>query len=266
MTLTRWVLHDHRRGTAGWAVGMVGMVVFVAVFFPSMRDNAEMTAAIEDLPDSLKALAGLVGDVSFTSPPGYLHSQFLTTMLPLLLLVLGIGLGARESAGVEEDGLLEASLTMPVSRRRSWAQRAIAIGVLVAVQAIVALAAVVVVGPSVGLLDGVAIVDLALACVAAALLALVHAAVAYAVGCATGRRGLAIAVATAVAAIGYLLEGLSSLSRPAETAALASPWHWYLDRVIVVDGISWTTLTLPVVVSVVLVVIGGRVFETRDLR
>ncbi len=257
MTLARWLVHDHRRGIVGWAAGMVGMVAFVAVFFPSMRDNPEMAAAIDDLPDSLKALAGLVGDVSFTSPPGYLHSQLLTTMLPLLLVVLGIGLGARESAGIEEDGLLEAALTMPVSRRRSWCERSAAIAGLVILQATVrARRRRRRRRPMVGLLDGVAIGHLALACLAAALLALVHMAVAYAVGCATGRRGLAIAVATVVAAVGYLVEGLSSLSPPAETAALVSPWHWYLDRVIVVDGVSWATLVVPAAVALALVAAG----------
>ena len=47
-------------------------------------------------------------------------------MLPLLLLVFAIGLGARAIAGSEQEGTLELLLSNPVTRRTVVAERYLA--------------------------------------------------------------------------------------------------------------------------------------------
>lgn len=56
-------------------------------------------------------MLGIDDVIGLTSAAGYLHARLFSTILPVVLLVFGIGLGTRALAGAEEDGTLE--LTLP---------------------------------------------------------------------------------------------------------------------------------------------------------
>ena len=57
------------------------------------------------------------GDI--TSGAGYLDAELLSLMLPLLVIVLAIGSGARTYAGEEEGGRLELVFSYPLRRRNA---------------------------------------------------------------------------------------------------------------------------------------------------
>jgi len=77
---------------------------------------------LSQLPESLKAMFG-PGIADYTSPAGYYSSELFSFMVPLLLLVFGIGFGANTIAGEEEKGTLGFLLTNPVPRWRVVADK-----------------------------------------------------------------------------------------------------------------------------------------------
>jgi ABC-2 type transport system permease protein len=121
-------------------------------------------------------------------------------------------------------------------------------------------------GAPFGVLDGVSLPGLLGACAGIFGIALLHASIAFAVGAATGRRGPAIAVATAIAVGGYLVQSLLSLTDALAPLRTITPWHWYLDRNMLADGPAVTAIVLPLVVSVPVVLAGWAAFRRRDLR
>ena len=245
---------------------MVLTVAFTVALWPSVRGQQQYEDLLRELPDAVRALVGAQGDIPFTSPAGYLQSRVFATVLPVLLLVFGIELGTKAVAAAEEDGTLEPVLAQPVTRARLLAERYAAMVALVLGLAAVSTVALIVMGLPAGVLDGVSIGRLTLATAAAGGLGLVHATVAFAAGCAFGRRTLASAIATTIAVSGYLLHGLTSVIDVAGPVRMLSPWHWYLEQNLLADTAGFSALVLPLVVSTALVVAGRARFARRDLR
>lgn len=266
MIIGRRFIVERRRSLLWWTAGVVGLVLFTAAFFPSVKGQASFEEVYEDLPASLRAMFGATADLGITSAPGYLQGRLFGSLLPVVLLVLAIGQGVRATAGAEEDGTLEQLMTLPVRRRDVLLQRAAACGIVVVAITAAALATTLVVGPAVGLTDGVSLVHLAAAFANVTALAIVHGALALCIGAATGRRALATGVASAVAAGGFLLQGLLAASEPPAWTKWLSPWHWYLGRPALVDGWTWAAIVIPLGLIVVLVVSATAAFERRDLR
>ena len=265
MTVLRRFLRDRRRAYLWWSLGMAAMVGLTVAFYPSIRGEASFEELMEDLPEAVRALVGAETGIAFTSPAGYLHSRMFASLVPILLLIFGIGLGARAIGGSEDDGTLEFLLANPVTRRRVALERAV--GVVVLVLALTAFGAVALfaLGPTVDVLDGISAGRIGAAWSASAALAMVHAALAFAVGAATGRRAPALATATVVAVGGYLLEGLLAVTDTLGPLRVVSPWHWYLERNTLADGPTATGVVAPVAVTVVLALVSAWRFERRDL-
>ncbi|CAM5692465.1 hypothetical protein SMICM304S_03933 [Streptomyces microflavus] len=92
-----------------------------------------------------------------------------------------------------------------------------------------------------------------------ALLAVLHAGIAYAiVGFGFGR-GPALGVAAGVLVVGYLLHGIAPMSDALEPLANVSPWEWALGSDPLLNGVPWGGVALLVAVSVVVV-------AARDVR
>ena len=266
MIVLRRFLRDRRRSLAWWSAGMVALVAMTVAFYPSIRGEESFEELMRDLPAAVRALVGAQSGVPFTSPPGYLHSRMFTVIVPVVLLVFGIGLGARVVAGPEDEGTLEPVLANPVSRRRLLVERALAVVVLVLGLTAVGALALVALGPPTGVLDGIGLGHVVQAWGAALSLTLLHAGVALAVGAAWGRRAPALGAAAALAVGGYLLEGLLSASDRTSSLLRASPWHWYLDRNALVEGTTIEATVVPLAVATLAVTLGAWRFERRDLR
>jgi ABC-2 type transport system permease protein len=257
---------ERRRSLLWWAAGVVGLVVFTAAFFPSVRGQVSFEEVYEDLPASLRAMLGTTAELGITSAPGYLQGRLFGSLLPVVLLVLAIGQAVRATAGAEEDGTLEQLVILPVRRRDVLLQRAASCGIVVVAITALALVATLVVSPAVGLTDGVALADLVAAFANVAALAIFHGALALCIGAVTGRRALASGVASAVAVGGFLLQGLLAASDPPGWTKWLTPWHWYLGRPALVEGWTGPALAIPLAAAAVLVVAATLSFERRDLR
>lgn len=260
------LLADRRRSFVWWTLGMVGSALLIVAFWPSVNGNTAYDEALEDLPESMRALAGVSAELTLSEPAGYLNSQWIATLFPIVLLVFGIGAGAAAIAGAEAEGSLEDLLDGPVTRREASIGRLKAVWALVVLLGMVGLLAVLVPAPFVGLLDGLPVSDLVAASVAMVVLALLHTSLAFALGAATGERGVALGGASAVAVLGYLLYGIGQGAENLRILSDVSPWGWALDPPPIIDGFTLMSIVPSLLLALVLPVVGIWSFERRDLH
>ena len=266
MTAFRRLIADRRSGGKWWVLGMAFGVGSTMALWPTLRASDEIDKVVQDLPTSMRALIGIQEGIPLVSAAGYLQARLFSTLLPVLLLVFGIGLGARAVGGAEEDGTLQLTVTAPVPRRRLAGERLAASVVLMLGLAGVGVVTAIAVGAVVGVFDDLSVARLLMAAAAVSTFALLHLALAFAVGAAVGHRGPAIGVASAVAVGGYLLHGLSASAPALHDARALSPWWWLLDRNLLVQNPTFLALGLPVVLAVLLAYVGLLAFDRRDLR
>jgi ABC-2 type transport system permease protein len=269
MTMTAILTHTlwrRRTSLVWWALAIAGMCALLAVAYPTVRDNNELDKTFADLPQGVQALLGLSGGNLLSSPTGYLDSQFYANVLPIMLLVFGIGLAAWTIAGDETAGSLELLLANPVSRVRVAVARLAALVLLMASLCAVCFVTLVVLSPATGLNDGLPAARVAAATIAAALLAVTFAAVAFAVGAATGNRPAALGAAAAVAVAGYVLEGLSQQIHALRPLQTVNPWHWLLGHDPLRHGFVWQSWVPPVLATLVLAAAGLPRLARRDLH
>lgn len=266
MTVCARLLADRRRGALWWTLGTVAGVAAVVGLWPSVRDNDDIEQIVEDLPASLRALMGTQEGIPLSSAPGYLQARLFSTMLPVVLVVYSISLGSRTIGAPEEDGTLQLAMTAPVTRRRVATERLVAAVLLVVGLSLAGLVTAVGLGALVDIFPDVTVGRMVVATVAVTELALLHLAVAAAVGAGSGRRGPAVSVASAVAVGGYLLHGLAASAEAVRGVRVVSPWWWLLDRNLLVQDPTFLSLGLPLVLSAAVLVTGLLWFERRDLR
>jgi len=263
--LTARLLRDRRASTLWWALGLAVTVALVAISYSTVQGQTELDQSIEDLPESVKVLLGVGENLSLTSPAGYLNSQLFANLLPILLTIYGVGVGAQVIAGNEATGRLELLLAHPVSRRRVAVERAVGMVTLLAAPALTCWVVLAVLVPLNDLSVGAGPLSAAVA--SSALLALVHTAIAFGIGAWTGRRGVAIAVAASITAGGFLVQSLASLSDTLRPLRWLSPWQWFLDRPAIVEGWNGAARPAMACIAVTLVVMAAGIarFERRDL-
>ena len=254
-------VHDARRGLVGWGLGIAGLVLLTCSVYPSIGGNADLQQAIENYPEELKAFVG--GSLDFSTGAGYLNGELFSLMLPLLLLVYGIGAGARAIAGEEEAGTLDLLLANPLRRERLVLEKLGAIAALLALLAVVTY--VVVVASDALFSMDVGAGPIAAAVVVTWLLALLHGTLALLVGAATGSRALAIGAAAAAAVAGYLLDGLGNLVDVLEPFQPLAPWHWYTAGDTLRHGLAAGWTLLLVAATILVAMAAPPLFARRDL-
>ena len=267
MIVATRLLRDRVWSLLWWSVGMIGLVLLTTAFYPAVKkEGAALNELVQNLPDSVKALMAYDERIPLTSPAGYLNARLFAILAPVLVLVFAIGLGAQAIGGFEEAGLMEPLLANPITRGRVALERyAASVALLVSIVAVLAVASVALAAPF-GALEGVSIAGLVGACAAVGCLALLHGSIAFAVGAARGRRAPAIAAAAVIAVTGYLIQSLQSVTDVLDAFRFVNPWHWYLKRNMLVDGVPPEALIGPLAVSAVLFAVGWFVFRRRDLR
>jgi len=198
-------LRERLRPTLFWALGTVFLIAVTIASYPAIRDNPELASFAEDLPDFIQALVG----EDLVSPAGYLNSQVYLSMLPILLLILAVGRAASTLAGEEQEGTLELTLAHPITRTRLLVEK---------FAGVVAAVAVLFVATWASTWLGALAVDmdisagaLAAGTLSVCLLALAFGSITFAIGAATGRRGVALGAGAGLAAVTWLLYGIAPL-------------------------------------------------------
>ena len=261
--LFRRGVRDHQRSLAAWCVGVVAYVGLIVAIFPSIEGSPELDELIANYPDVLKELFGLGEGGSITSGAGYLDAELFSFMLPVLVLVLAIGSGARTFAGEEDAGRLELVLSYPVR----WGAAVLAKGLAVGAEVVLVCAAT---GLALLVFDPLAGLDLApgrfvAAMTSLAALGLLFGWLALSIGAWTGSRALAIGGPAGLAALGYLVNGLHAVAGWLDPFRFMSPF-WLVGSSPLQGGLRcWGILAL-MCVAVVILVAGALLVERRDLE
>jgi beta-exotoxin I transport system permease protein len=261
--LTRRGLRDHRRALVGWCLGVAGYVGLIAAIFPSIESSPDLDELIDSYPDVLKSLFGLESGASITSGPGYLDAELFSLMLPLLVLVLAIGSGARAIAGEEDAGRLELLLSYPLRRRDAVLAKGAAVAVEVLVVCAVAGIVLFVLDPllDLGLSTGRLLESLA----SLVALGLLHGWLALSVGATVPSRALAIGVPVGLAASAYLVNGLHGLAGWLDPFRFLSPF-WLVGSSPLGGGVNVAGVLVVLAVGLSVLTAGSLLIERRDLQ
>jgi ABC-2 type transport system permease protein len=261
--LFRRGLHDHRRSLLAWSVGVVAYIGLIVAIFPSIEGSPEFDDLLESYPEILKELFGIVEGGSLTSGAGFLDAELFSFMLPLLVLFLAIGSGARTFAGEEDAGRLELVLAYPVRRRDA----VLAKGLAVAAEVLFLCAAVglslLVFDPLVDL--GLEVEHIAGAAATLAALGLIHGWLALSIGAATASRALAIGVPAGLAAAAYLVNGLHGVAGWLDPLRFASSF-WLVGSSPLQGGTRAWGVVVVLVAAAAILALGATLVERRDLE
>jgi ABC-2 type transport system permease protein len=232
VNILRKSFDDRRRGFIGWAIGIIALSAFILAFYPSIKSSPQFEEAYKQLPDALRSI---VGDVSLTSPAGYLERQLFLYTIPILFFVFSIGHGADAIAGEEQRHTLDLLMSTPVSRARAVVEKFGATFAGLTGLGLVLLLTLVVGTRLVGM--GIGVARLAAATVGAVLLGLAIGALALAIGSATGKKGLAVGVASTAATACVFCELTRSADRRPEGHPAAVALLLLLGRIAAGKGV-----------------------------
>jgi ABC-2 type transport system permease protein len=201
--IARYDLYSRRRSTIWYAVGMALYMLVIVVLYPSFKHSTELNKLTEG-NSPLAALFGATG--TLTSPAGWMNVNAYANFLPLIILLLTIGYGASAIAGQSEDGTLGLVVLLPLARERILAGKVAAMIVQALILALTVAACVYIGRAFQVTLDPW---HVATATLAVLMLGLDLGLIALAVGAATGDRSTAAGIASALAAIWYLISSLA---------------------------------------------------------
>lgn len=252
---------DSVRGLLGWSAGLAAVCLLYLPLYPSMRQTDLLSAKLDALPTEM--LDGLGMDtLTMGTPAGYAEQTIFAMLGLLIILIAAIGHGARAIAGDEENGALELVLAHATGRRSLVTARCAVLVIFVAALALVT-------GVTVSLLNEPSQLELPAEGIAAAstalgMIALLHGMLALAVGAATGRRTVALAVASVVAALGYIARNMGE--RIAGWVPDVSPFEWGMGSQPLTNGFDWAGLGGLAAGCGILALIALFFFGRRDLR
>src|SRR3990167_759374 len=119
--IKRWML-------LSWCLGIVALVVFTMVFYPTMSKT--LGQSLKDVPDSLKSFVG--DSATYSTIAGYADLQVFAQLVTMTL-IFGVILFTGLIAGEESDGTLQTLLVQPVTRTRVYFEKLLSAMVLLAV-------------------------------------------------------------------------------------------------------------------------------------
>jgi ABC-2 type transport system permease protein len=262
-SVTGKTLYERRFGLAGWAAELAGIVALIVAIYPSFAHVHALKSLSQAFPRELSAFVGYGGVVDYTSPVGFLGTELFAVTLPLLMLALAIGSGARAIASEEEVSTLDLLLANPLSRTRLVLEKTAALALELALLTATIFFGLLVATRAVGV--HIAAGKLAAAALFVFLLGLLFGSFAVAVGAATGKHALAVGIPSGAAAIAYLLNGVAPLVAWLDPLKILSPFYHYTAPAPLRHGFALGHATVLLAVSAALVVVAVWSFDRRDL-
>ncbi len=253
-------LRLRRRSVYGYTIGLAAYALVIVAIYPSFRSDASLDQLLTNDP-TMAALFGVSG--SLTSPTGWLNANLYANFVPLVILLITIGYGASCLAGQDEDGTLGLIATLPVSRRKIVLQKAVAL-IALALPAALATMACVLVGRGFDLdVDAGALVGIT---VGVLLLGVDFGALAMLIGAASGSRGTALGVTSALAAAAYLISSLAPVVHWLAPARFASPFFYAVGDGQLDHGLPLPWFGVLAGIAVAAVTASIAAFERLDLH
>lgn len=255
----KW-LWDIRRSILGWTVAILFVGCGYAAFWPTMN-NEELQQLLENYP---QAILQALNYTDIASPEGYLSATVYGLIVGLLMIVFTVAAGTRTIAGEEEAGILDLTLSQPVSRVSVALQRIGAvITAVVAIVAVFWLAMLALAGPA--QFDEIPASRFGAMHLHLALFATMFATLAFAAGAATGRRTWAYVVGAGAALLAYAMSGLLPQLEGLEWVKDYSAFTWLNGSEPLSNGADLTHVAIMAGLSLVFVTVGTWAFRRRDV-
>jgi ABC-2 type transport system permease protein len=256
LVLARKAFWDARVTAIGGGILSFGLALLYVLLFPSIQESFEEL----DLPEYMESFSGAAG--SYSTPAGYLATEFFTAV-PITLVIFAIVAGTAATAGEESAGTLDMLLAQPIRRRRVIVEKALGIGAAVSVALLAGLP---------GIYLGQLFVDMDISpwrTLAATIVTLpllyLFAALAMLLGAALPTRATAVAAATALAVLAYVVYTVGALVDALSGVRKITPFYWSdASKALVGDFEVWRTLVL-LGVCIGLVALATWAFERRDI-
>lgn len=241
-----------------WFVGLAALVIFTLVFYPTLSQS--IGQSLKDVPDSLKSFVG--SSLTYSTIAGYTDLQVFV-QFEYIILIFGILLFTGLLAGEESDGTLQVLLAQPVTRARVYRQK---LSGGMALLALICLS--VLVGVLIGLVpihEHLSLGRLLISTLDIWLAALLFCSLSYALGAATGKRGLSGGLAGALAFVSLLVTTLADSVKSLHMVNNFSPFHYFDKPGILLYGPNWSHMMVLGAASIVLLVLGYWFFRRRDI-
>lgn len=260
-SIVKWTLWQRRWSLLWWSIGVVSLVVLTLAFYPTVHHQA--TALNKSFGSLNNSTLALFGGTDFFSPVGYINSQLIYLLLPLLLIILGVGLGSSLIGREETEGTIELMLARPISRTRLLLAKAGAGALSILIVAGIGSVAMIMMAQAVQL--GIPLTSIAAACFACFMLVLTFSAVAFLLA-ATGRGRVAALGVTVVYALGgYIIGSLASTVHWLKTPSLIFPYHYYRSADILRGTFSWSSIWFFSIFAFGCLLLAWLSFRRRDL-
>ncbi len=255
-------LRDQRVSFTWWSLGVVALCVFLVAYYPSVTRTPSLSEFFEEAPEWIKAFVGESIE-DYTSPAGYLNGELFYMMAPLIFLIFAIARGSAAIAGEEHDGTLDLLLANPLPRWQVVLEKAASLAVSTVALGAVLWLSLIVAAPAVNM--DISHARLAAAILSCVLLGLVFGAFALALGCATGKRGTAIGVATALAFATFFLNSLAHVVGGLKGWNRLSPFYYYIEAEPLKYGLNGLHALVLFSVALLLVGLSSVFFARRDV-
>lgn len=261
LSIFKWTIWQRRWSIIWWSLGVVSLIVLTLVFYPTIHDQAaELNKSFGNLSNSALAL---FGGTDFFSPVGYLNSQLMYLMLPLLLIILGVSMGSSLIGREETDGTIESLLSRPISRSRLLLAKAIS-GTFILL-AVTIIASAVLIGMSRAVNIGIPLINIVAACFACFMLVLSFSATAFLLS-STGRgRAAALGVPMIYALGGYIISSLASTIDWLQAPSKLFPYHYYQSADILRGTFQWSSIAFFAIFTFGCALLAWLSFRQRDL-
>lgn len=257
----KWTLWQRRWSVFWWSLGIVGLVVLTLAFYPTIHNQAaQLNKSFGSLNSSTLAL---FGGTDFFSPVGYLNSQLIYLMLPLLLIILGVGMGSSLIGREEAGGTIQLLLARRLSRSQLLMAKALAGAFILFLVTFVG--SMVTIGMAKAVDIGIPLANIAAACFACYMLVLTFSAAAFLLA-STGRgRAAALGITVVYALGGYIISSLAATVHWLHGASIIFPYHYYYSADILGSTFRWSSIVFFAIFTAVCVLLSWLSFRRRDL-
>jgi ABC-2 type transport system permease protein len=255
-------LSDKRFFLLGWTIGLAALAALMVSFYPAMHQDGTIDALVASMPEAFK---GLVGDLTnLSSFHTYLASQLFDIRMPLIAGVMAIILGLSLSVADEEKGELRTILSLPVGRTKILVEKWLAMVTIMAGTLVGVLVGIYLTMP---LIDGASLepeVTWRLLAMTG-LMMVTFGTIPFAIGLATGKRGVATGISILVVIGSFLVSTFSTAVDWLRDYEILSLLHYFPAVDIAKEGIEARDVITLASLTLALLLVAYISFRRRDI-
>lgn len=251
-------VYEKRWTIFAWGLAIFLLTLLTMTLFPTLRDAFGET--LKDVPESAKAFLG--DATAYQTIEGFTDLQVFAQMV-FFTIIMGVILGTGLIAGEENEGTLQAILTLPISRTKVYFQKLFACMVIVGIVCLVMYLAIL--GGALIVGESMPLGRTLLATAMLWLVTMVFTVLGFSLGAIFSRRGISGAAAGMLAFITYLITALATSVEVLKIPNYFSPFRYFNNPSILKNGLEFSDLGVLLLINVVLILAGYVVFIKRDV-